>query len=143
MASYNDLVEQAKKIGLKNRTKYRTIATLSDAIAKHKNISIPYRNLDQLKVIGLRKISAEYKVPGWTKDRTRESLVRKIREYMEPPGKKEIPTPPKETSIPTPRKEKPMGRRPGDKVPIPTPRKKKPMGRRPGTKSPFQPLEAF
>ena len=36
MVSYNDLVKQAKEIGLKNRTKYQTIATLSGAIAKHK-----------------------------------------------------------------------------------------------------------
>ena len=70
MVSYNDLVERAKKIGLKNRTKYRTIATLSEAIGKHKNISIPYRNLDQIKVTGLRKILTEFQIPGWSKDRT-------------------------------------------------------------------------
>ena len=61
---------------------------------------IPFMNLDDLKVVDMRKVLTEFKISGWTKDRTRKGLMKKIKENMEPPPS-EIENP-----IPAPRRKK-------------------------------------
>ena len=100
MVTYKDLVEQAKKLNLPKRSKYRTNKSLIDAIEIFKNVSLPNENFDTLKVTGLRRYASKHNVPGWSKARDRKSLLKLLKSYQ---GQRPVPAPRRPRPVPAPR----------------------------------------
>ena len=71
----------AKKIELPGRSKFRTFASVFEAIESYlfsQKPTFTRRDLQQLSAERLRTMSKELEIEGWTKDRRKATLIDKI-----------------------------------------------------------------